>query len=899
MHTLPQTGVLTFLFTDIEGSTARWDRTPDAMASALLTHDQILNETLTLHGGSIFKRVGDAFCTAFARPHDAIAAAVDAQRKLGEHAWDQAIGALHVRIGIHTGSALSSDDDYYGPALNRVARITGAAHGGQILLSHTTHSLVRADLPPGIECVNLGQHRLRDLAEAETIYEIAAPGLRKDFPPLQTLDARPNNLPLELSSFVGRADEIRALSELITKYRLVTLCGPGGIGKTRLALHVAAAELDEFKDGVWFVRLAPASDATLIAQTIAAAMNIAEAPGEPVETTLLRELCARHVLLVLDNAEHVLAGVAATVRTILDRCKHVRVLTTTRESLHVSGEQVYRLGPVAAQIAKQLFMERAQAATRDFQIGTADAEDFEAIIVCLQGIPLAIELAAARVSMFSLRQIRERLGAQLTFLRTQASDDDRHRTLKETIAWSYALLPQPERDLLGELSVFADSFTLEACEYIDPDALDRLEALVDKSLLTTVREAEMRYRMLEAIREYAAEQTAAADLQNTRAKHYRFFAGIAAQGTHALPHESLRVWLQSVDHDLANIRTAISYGFDTQDSELGTFLVGIWRYWLIRRTIKEGRAWLRRYIESAPKNQVQLAAVLRRASSFASIEGDYAESETLAKRALTIYHELKDEAGILEALHALAVNENRRGNYSGAERLYGDIAGRCAEAGQQRAAVTSTANCASIKLQRGDLQSAEALLTQCLRGANELADDDVLGTILALHGTLAYKRNEFSAAEEYFRKGLQLKERLGNEFGIAEISAALALVYAKQGDIVRSADFAQRSLAIAVQLEEFSQLIIALEACALAAFHEGAYEIARDHFTLAAQLRHAHLLQHHSGLAKEELATALQAHYGISVEQAITSGSPGNWRAAVNELGIRWRASAPLSSLAT
>lgn len=887
MHTLPQTGVLTFLFTDIEGSTAHWDRSPDAMASALLTHDQILSETLTLHSGTIFKRVGDAFCCTFLRPLDAIAAAIDAQHKLAGQTWN-AIGPLQVRIGIHTGSALSADDDYFGPALNRVARLTAVAHGGQILLSAATHTLVRADLPSGVQCVNLGSHRLRDLAEPETIYQLQAPELETTFPPLQTLDAEPNNLPLELSSFVGRDRELSELRAAVGTQRLVTLCGPGGIGKTRLALQLGAEILGDFEDGVWFVRLAPTSDPNLISQSIAAAMGIGERPGESAETTLLRYLGEKRLVLILDNAEHLLPRLAQTVRLILDRAKDVAIVVTSRESLHVRGEQIYRIGAFAESAAARLFMERAQSVVHDLALDSG-SDDFAAITQALQGIPLAIELAAARVSTLSLHQIRERLGGQLAFLRSQVADDERHRTLRETIAWSYELLEKPQQTLLGKLAIFADSFTLEACEYIEPNSLDGIEALVDKSFLTVLRGAQTRYRMLEVIREYACDRTPVADLTVARARHYHFFESLAEQGAQALPHESLHVWLESVDNDLANMRAALTHGFGTQEDSLGKFLTGIWRYWLIRRTIKEGRAWLQRYIESAPENQQDVAGVLRRASAFASIEGDFARSEALARQALRVYHDMQDEAGILEALHALAVNENRRGNYAGAERLYSDIAARCAESGQRRAAVTSTANCASIKMQRGDLDPAQALLTQCLRGATELADDDILATILALHGTLAYRRGQWTVADEYFRRGLEMKRHLRNDFGVAEITAAMAAVCVKLQRLEDAARFAAEGVEIAVTLDSPSAVLNSLEVAALAAFRREDFPTARDAYALAMALRQMYSLNEKVALGREEAEHEVRQRFGDDLEELVQRLLAGDWKMTAFSIVARLR----------
>ena len=893
MHALPQTGVLTFLFTDIEGSTTRWDRAPDAMAGALAAHDAILSGTIAAHSGNVFKRVGDAFCCVFSSPAHASAAAVDVQRKLAGQKWDRAIGELRVRIGLHTGSALSSDDDYFGPALNRVARLMSAGHGGQILLSAATEALVRGELPPDLECTSLGTHRLRDLAEPEMIFQLSAPDLQRDFPALRTLDARPNNLPLELSSFVGREAELRELRELAATHRLITLCGPGGIGKTRLALQLGAELLDEFKDGVWFVALASTSDPKLIAQAIASAVGIAEAAGEPIETTLLRQLAARRLLLVLDNAEHLLPSIAKTVKMILDRAKDVSILTSTQESLHVRGERVYRLGPFDEADAERLFIERAQAIAHGFTPSAADYEDFAAISRALQGIPLAIELAAARLSTLSLRQIRERLGDQLALLRSSAADDDRHRTLRETIAWSYELLDDAERKLLGELSVFVGGFALEACEAVASSTrqtavLDILEELVDKSFLAVQRApAEPRYRMLDVIRAYAGEQIDPALLRAARTQHFEVFSALGERGSGALLHETLGDWLDAVDRDAANVRAALACGFDNASPGLGPMLLGMFRYWYIRRTVKEGRRWLQRYIDaSCPENTI-LAGILRRAATFASIEGGYEIADSLAKRSLTLYHEANDEAGVLEALHALAVNENRRGNYSGAERLYSDIAARCTQAGQERAAVSSSTNCAAIKLQRGDLDAAEVLLSECRARAERLGDEDVLATVIATLGTLAYKRGDWNRAAELFLQALAIKRQLKNEFGIAEISAAIAAVRVRQNIPDDARNFASESLGIALRLDALGLIVNTLEASALAALRCREFEAAKDAFALSLAIRRIHSLSEKPALGRDELESDLRARYGNAVDESVRRAMAADWKPAAAALALR------------
>lgn len=894
MHPLPHTGVLTFVFTDVEGSTSRWERAPETMAQALAAHDRILADVFAAHGGHVFKRVGDAFCCVFTSPRAAAEAAVDAQRQLARQGWDREIAGLRVRFGIHTGSALASDDDYFGPSLNRVARLTAAAHGGQIVLSGATAALLQGDLPPELRKLNLGTHRLRDLAEPETIFQLIAPDLQQDFPALRTLDARPNNLPIELSTFIGRESELRDLRELVATNRLVTVCGPGGIGKTRLALQLAADAIGDFADGVWFVPLTQVVDAALVPQTIASALGIGEIPAESVQATILRELSLRKTLLILDSAEHVLRAVAEVVREILNRSPDVRVLATTREPLHVRGEYVYRLGAIGEPEAVRLFVERARAVVHDFQPAPEDAADLAAIAEALQGIPLAIELAAGRISSLSLPRLRERLGEQLTLLRSASAEDTRHRTLRETISWSHGLLNDAERTLLETLAVFVDGFTLDACEAIAAanrdDTLDVLEALVDKSFVTVRRQGgEARYYLLDAIREYAAADMKQPLLDSVRARHYDVFSALARKGNDALQGDALRAWLDAVGTDIANLRAALTYGFDMRKSEVGDMLGGMWRYWYIRHRIKEGRAWLQRYIENAPREDAKLGGVLRRASAFAGLEGAYDEAEALAKRAVVLYHKEKNETGILEALHALAVNENRRGNYGGAQKLYEDLAVRCSQAGQIRAAVTARANAASLKLKVGELDSAEKLLSDCRAQSESLGDEDVHGTIVALHGTLAYKRKQWDEADHYFRQALVIKTDLKNDFGICEVGTALAAVCVRRNRTEEAAELAAASLQLALDLDELQLTVDALEVCAIVAQDEDDFELAKDAFTLAAALRRRQSYSEKTALGREEVEGELERRFGAGWERAASSRVVGDWKAIAQTIVSRLR----------
>ncbi len=505
MADLP-TGTVTFLFTDIEGSTTRWEHQRAAMQAALARHDDILRAAIEAHEGHVFKTVGDAFYAVFTSAPDALEAALAAQSPLQAEAWSEDVDTLRVRMALHTGTVQQRDGDYFGPPLNRVARLLSAGHGGQVLLSHVTRELVRDYLPPGAELRDLGEHRLKDLIRPEHVFQLVAPDLPADFQPLRTLDNRPNNLPLQLTPFIGRERELEVVRERLAQpdMRLLTLSGPGGTGKTRLGLQVAADLLDTFPDGVWFVNLAPISDPALVMPTIAATLGIAEVAGQSLLDTLKWYLRDKQMLLVLDNFEQVLPA-APVVNDLLAAAPGLKVLVTSRALLGIYGEHDVAVPPLALPDlrrlpplerlsqyeAVRLFIERAQAAKSDFAITGENAPAVAEICVRLDGLPLAIELAAARIRLLPPQALLQRLSSRLKLLTGGRRDlPARHQTLRGAIEWSYSLLDPVEQTLFARLAVFVGGRTLEAVEAVcnadgdlEVDVLDGLASLVDKSLV--------------------------------------------------------------------------------------------------------------------------------------------------------------------------------------------------------------------------------------------------------------------------------------------------------------------------------------------------------------------------------------------------------------------------------
>jgi predicted ATPase/class 3 adenylate cyclase len=576
---------VTFAFTDIEGSTQRWERDREAMREAVRRHDALVREAIEAHDGHVFKTIGDAFCAAFSRPEDAVAAIVAAQRALVAEDFS-AVEGLRVRAAIHTGTSDERAGDYYGPAVNRVARLLAIGHGGQTLVSGVTTDLVQGLMPRGATLHDLGQHRLKDLAYPEQVYQLLAPELEREFPPLRSLDVLANNLPRQVTQLVGREREVAEICGLLETAPLVTLVGSGGVGKTRVSLQVAANLVDGSGDGVWFVELAPIVDATLIPLTIASAVGLTLPERQPAIHGLVEQLATRRMLIVLDNCEHVVADVATIANEILRRCPGVKLLASSREGLGIDGEVVYRMASldvppegardasvVRAYGAVELFATRARAASRTFAITDANASTIGEIVRRLDGIPLAIELAAARLNVLAPEQLLDRLDDRLRILtggdRTRLP---RQQTLRALIDWSYDLLTERERAIFRALGTFVGGWTLEtatallADDFDDWEVLDVLGSLVAKSLVVADIEegASPRYRLLESTRQYARDrQNQAGDATKLARKHGTVFRETVMALDDLLLRANDRRREAALISELDNLRAAVSFGFGT------------------------------------------------------------------------------------------------------------------------------------------------------------------------------------------------------------------------------------------------------------------------------------------------------------------------------------------------
>jgi predicted ATPase/class 3 adenylate cyclase len=555
------TGTVTFLFTDIEGSTRLWEEEPVAMRTALARHDEILRSVIEAHGGYVFSTGGDGFAVAFARAGDAVAAALVTQAALVAEEWPTSL-RLRVRMGLHTGEAEERAGDYFGPALNRAARLMALGHGGQVLCSPAT-----AELIDGAELLDLGEYRLRDLSAPQRVFQVGA----ETFPPLRSIDAFPTNLSVQLTTFIGREEELKAVEAALEVHRVVTLIGVGGVGKTRLALQAGAELLVAFRDGVWLIELAPIGDSSLLPYVVASALRIQPREGVPVEESIREYLLTREALLVLDNCEHLLEPVSQLVDSWVRACTGVRVLATSREGLGVDGEQLWPVRPLpVATDAIELFCDRARAVLPGF-VSEGDAGRAVADICAhLDGIPLAIELAAARVASLGPSDIAERLGERFRLLtggpRTRV---ERHQTLRAAIDWSWGLLDPASAAVFDRLSVFAGGFTLGAAESVvtgdgveGVELVDLLSGLVAKSLVVAdpQRGGTVRYLLLETLRQYGREHLDAASSGDWwRRSHAEHFARFVTAAGQAWKGADEQVWLHRIEAELDNLRAATAW----------------------------------------------------------------------------------------------------------------------------------------------------------------------------------------------------------------------------------------------------------------------------------------------------------------------------------------------------
>ena len=740
-------GVKTFLFTDIEGSTRLWDREHERMQIALARHDAIVRAAMEDNHGIVVKMSGDGAHGAFDDPLDALGATLQLQQGLADPAATHGI-ALPVRCGLHAGVTQRRDNDFFGGVVNRAARIMSVAHGGQVLLSQAVATLVGERLPPGAALQDLGTVRLRGLESPERVFQLVHPRLRQDFPSLRSLEATPNNLPQQLSSFVGRERELAEIGKLLGSTRLLTLTGTGGLGKTRLTLHIAADLLDTFPDGVWFVELAPLSDARLVPQAVASALGVTEEAGRPVIEALVKLVADRRMLLILDNCEHLIDACAELAKRLLQAGSHLKILTSSREPLRLSGETIYPVPALATPDASQpitvdrlaqfeaarLFADRAAAAQPSFRVTAQNVAAVADICRRLDGIPLALELAAARARSLSVESIAARLGDRFTLLvggdRTALP---RQQTLRALIDWSHELLTDRERVLFRRLAVFAGGFTLELATAIGQGdgvtAMDvpiLITSLVEKSLVEFDAEGE-RYRLLDTVREYAQErlENSGEDAQ-ARGQHMAAYLALAEEARPELFGREQGAWLARLDLERENLLAAHAWCDRAEDgAEAGLRLVfSLKPYWINRGLLGLGQRITADALGRAGAQDRTAARSrgLTDAGQLAFYMGHYSEAAEYLDESLAIARQLGDRGRIAKVLQPLGMVSLGRGDLVAARRHLEEAVAMARELGDRRELAAALNALAQLSRTEGAMEAAESLYENVVALARELGD---------------------------------------------------------------------------------------------------------------------------------------------------------------------------------
>ena len=813
------TGTVSFLFTDIVGSTRLWEKFPAQMGAALARHDELIRSSVETNGGQVFKRVGDSSCAAFQSPGDSLKAAIDAQRALATEDWSD-IGSLLVRMGIHVGAAEFRDGDYFGSTLNRASRIEGAAHGGQILLSRIAVELLEDESLDAISFKSLGNHRLRNLDRPEHLFQAVAAGLQESFPPPRSMEALPNNLPVQTTSFVGREKELEGVKRLLGSTRLLTLMGTGGTGKTRLALETGAQVIQEFRDGVWLVELALISEPERVEEAVAAALGVREEPERALRATLVNFLRGKNILILFDNCEHLLAMISMLGADLLRSCPRLKILATSRHSLGISGEATFFVPPLqmleigdedfrgagfarrlSQYEAVKLFAARAVAVSPDFVLTDDNASAVAEICRRLDGIPLAIELAAARVRLLSPDQIASRLDDRFRLLRGGSRDGLPHQqTLQALIDWSHDLLSEPERIAFRRMGVFGGGRTLEALEAVcsgdgieEFEVLDLLEQLVDKSLISVERDASgnTRYTMIESVWHYSREKLeASGEAAALRDRHLKYFLDFALKAAPHLEGPDQKTWLDSCQSELFNLRFAMEWAIKSRKAESGLRLFGaLYRVIEIRSNLAE--AWeVAIRLLALPDGDVALkykADARIAAGRLAWAADRYDESRKFYADAQQLYDAAGDERGSVLADMLTGFLDRGDGDTESAEKRFQ----RALAGGRRIKLAYVEAGClsglGSIAMDRGDLEVARRLKEESLAIYERLGDHWIIGLILGGVTRVATAQGDFSRARSALAEWARITRELGNRWTLPDILDCYADLALASNEVQRAA----------------------------------------------------------------------------------------------------------------
>ena len=858
MSETPLSGILTFLFTDLESSTLLWDRYPDLMQEVSARHDNVLRRAFETHQGRVVKTTGDGFHVVFESPADGIAAALAGQEAIAAEEWPPKIGTLKVRMGLHCGESKARDSDYYGTELNRAARVMGIAHGGQVLVSSAAAGLLRGRLPDSAALIDLGLQRLKGLSDPERVYQLTHPRLETDFPPLQSSLSNPHNLPTQLTSFIGRAMELRDVKRLLESNRLLTLLGPGGTGKTRLMLQAASELVEQFPDGVWLVELAAHTSPELVVEKTADVLGVHGQPDRPLVDALVLYLRHKETLLLLDNAEHLILALAELAEHLLGACPQVKILVTSREALSIDGEatfQVPSLSLPAADVARaaeletaeaaQLFLERARAVRPDFKLTAGNVPAVAEIVRRLDGIPLALELAAARLKVMPAEGIAARLNDRFHLLvggrRTALP---RQQTLQALIDWSWNLLEENEQILLRRLSVFSGGWILEDAQQVAGNVpldefavLDNLEALVDKSLVATgsLSDGSGRFRLLESIRQYALDRLSeAGEDEMIGDRHAAYFAGLVRDAEAADTQVETLAWIKRLVRETDNFRAAFNWmekhdPLPILETAGKLMILGGQAFWSF--SPQQARRWLERAIEigrtaEVPEEmrheqQLHLAIALSAMGSISLTLGRHEEGAAAGAKALSILRSLGESRYLAFMLGIYAYNLNYLGRWSEAFEA-GEEAREVAHAQRDGVALSiALAALGMSTLMSGDIEKVHEYFRAGKAVIQELGSSWVGPHILMMEGRLLAITGDLDRAESIFREANQGFQEFGEPTRTNITRSELAHTLRRQGKWEQALPLYRETIlyfrdrghepAVANQLECFAYIAIAQE----------------------------------------------------------------------------------------
>jgi predicted ATPase/class 3 adenylate cyclase/Tfp pilus assembly protein PilF len=861
MSSLPS-GTVTFLFTDIEGSTKLAQEHPETWEALRARYHTILRSAIERQSGYVFQIIGDAFCAAFRTAGDALRAATKSQIDLYAENWGDA--RVRVRMGVHTGKAeIQGDGQYHGYlAMSRVQRLVSAGHGGQVLISAATQELLLEDLPEDVSLRDLGERRLKDLIRPEHIYQLVIENLPADFPSLKTLEAYRHNLPAQMTTFIGREREIAEVKQAIKDHRLVTLTGSGGTGKTRLSLQVAADLLDSFPDGVWFIELAPLTDPDHIPQTILMTLGVGQQPGKTVTQSLIDDIRERKLLLVLDNCEHLINACAKLAEVLLNNAPGLRILASSREALGVRGELAWRvpslslpdikhlpgIDQVSQYEAVRLFIECATLAQPRFTVTNENAPAIAQICFRLDGIPLAIELAAARVRTLSVEQISTRLDDRFHLLTGGSRTAlPRQQTLRALIDWSYNLLSEKEKILLRRLAVFVGGWSLEAAEAVCTEdgletyeMLDLLTNLVDKSLVFMEDHSGlMRYRRLETIRQYSREKfLEAGETEAVRRRQAHWFLQYAAAAEPKLDGKDSKVWLEQLEIEHDNLRAALEWLLATDPNVALQLAAVLGRFWQIHDYFTEGRKTLRRAQEASQDGDARWRAKALRWEGLLSMgQGDYEIAKQCFHEGLDLAQKAEDKDTLASILNGFGIVAWYQGDFAQARRYYEDGLALRRELGNKNRIATILSNLGNIAVSQGDHAEAKRFLQESVETFRQLDDKDGLAVTLNNLGVAFEALGDYAAAYRCYRESLDLSRDLGSRLSTGYTLNSLAHLMLLQGDFVASQNYYRESLVILKEISEKRGWAYCFEGLAMAGIACGNVEWAVGLLAAAQALR--------------------------------------------------------------